>query len=160
RHTALINDISQLQQRRLLSLLTEVASSFEAVQLANLRNRLQHDRPAEELPTKEEIALAVSTVENIVDKLEQSGLLPLTYCIIARQTDRWQRTQTTLVNYKGNHVVVSARSELGGVRLPRLDDHLIIVPWIRIAGTAEMLRFSLEGDSDYSQLWHGFPLRR
>jgi hypothetical protein len=155
KHTALVNDISRPQQRRLLSLLTEVTSSFEAAQVANLRNRLEHDRPTEELPTKEESSLVISTVEDVVEKLEQSGLLPLTYNIISRQTDRWQRPQTTLVNYRGNHVVVSARSELGASKLCKLEDHTIIVPWVRIAGTPEILRFSLEEDSDYVGIWPG-----
>jgi hypothetical protein len=160
RHTALINDISQPQQSRIRSLLTEVTSGFEAIQLTNLRNRLQHDRPVEDLPTQDEIVLAITTVANVVKKLEQSGLFPLTYNINEERTDRWQRKQTTLINYNGNEVVVSERSELAGTSLPELEDHTIIVPWVRIAGTAEVLRFSLEQDSDYVRLWHGYPLRR
>jgi hypothetical protein len=141
-------------------LLTEVTSGFEAIQLTNLRNRLQHDRPVEDLPTQDEIVLAITTVANVVKKLEQSGLFPLTYNINEERTDRWQRKQTTLINYNGNEVVVSERSELAGTSLPELEDHTIIVPWVRIAGTAEVLRFSLEQDSDYVRLWHGYPLRR
>jgi hypothetical protein len=160
KHTLLINDISPPQQRRLLSLLTEVTSSFETAQVANLRNRLQHDRPIEEFPTNEESLSVITTVANVVEKLEQSGLLPLTYNIIARNTDRWQRTQTTLANYKNSHVVISTRSELAGTRLRKLEDHTIIVPWVRIAGTAEMLRFNLEEGSDYVGMWDGYPLRR
>jgi hypothetical protein len=160
KHTALVNDISQSEQRRLLSLLTEVTSSFEGAQVTNLRNRLQHDRPPEDLPTKEESVRVISTVENVVDKLEQSGMLPLTYNIVAQNRDRWDREQTTLSNYKSNQVVVSTRSELEVSGLPELAQNTIIVPWVRIAGTAEMLRFEFEGDSDYARLWDGFPLRR
>jgi hypothetical protein len=106
-HTVFVNDISSSQQKRLLSLLSEVTSSFETSQVANLRNRLEHDRPAEEFPTQQEITAAILTISNVVDKLEQSGLLPLTYNVVDRRTDCWQRTQTTLINYRGSEVVIS-----------------------------------------------------
>lgn len=158
RHKALLLDLRETDRARIIQLLEEITSSLEMADVANVRNRIEHRRP--DFPSQEEIEGACGTLAEVMNKMEHSGVTPLVYLYAGRSVDRYARTVIALRDYKGREILISRPTEYQACRLPSLYEPCILVPWMRLGDSPDTVRFRYEEQSDYREMWHGYPLRR
>jgi hypothetical protein len=96
-----------------------------------------------------------------VRALEHAGLVPTIYATVKVQDDAFRRYEVTSVNYGDRYLKWSPSPALHVIKtLPSVRDPQVIVPSLHLPDTAEVLRFRIEEDSDYRELWRNYPRRR
>ncbi|HCX89684.1 MAG TPA: hypothetical protein DHT43_04015 [Deltaproteobacteria bacterium] len=157
-HKALILDLRKGDCDRIIGLLREITATFEKFQVCNIRNRIEHRRP--DFPSQEEIERACGAVTDTVNKMEAAGVCPLIYLYSGRTVDQYGRNIVMFKDYRGRQIIVNRPSQYSLCRLPSLHWPQIIVPWVHIGDSVELLRFQFEEISDYVKMWRGYPKRR
>jgi hypothetical protein len=159
-HKIMLLDINKEDREKILSALENVTSTLEYSNISNIRNRMQHNRKAQEFPIQTEIEKACEAVSNIVIKMEESGICPLLYLFSSNLTDQYKRSILKLKDYRGREVAFHIPSPFTAADIPTFIRPVIVIPWIHIGETAEMLRFYYQENSDYVNIWQGYPKRK
>jgi hypothetical protein len=157
-HKTFFLDLLETNQKKILELLTEITTTMETSNIANIRNRIEHKRP--DFPTQEEIEDACSILINIIGKMEVAGLCPSIYLYAGGEIDSYTRGYLIFKDYKGREIRIARQSRHNFCSLPSIKRPLLIVPWIHIGDSAEVIYFEIEESSDYVNMWKDYPKRR
>jgi len=157
-HRELILDLTERDCDRMVALLREISATLETCQICNIRNRLEHRRP--DFPNQEEVERACGAVSETVNKMETSGVCPLIYLYAGKIVDQYGRGVTIFKNYRGGKIAINEPSQYRLCRLPSFKQPQIIVPWMHIGNSVELMRFQFEEISDYVKMWREYPKRR
>lgn len=158
RHKALILDLRKGDCGRIIGLLKEITATFEKSQVCDIRNRIEHKRT--DFPNREEIEEACGAIKEIANKMEVAGVCPSIYLYVGRKVDRYRRGVVIFKNYSGKEITVNQPFQYSACRLPSIRVPQIIVPWMHIGDSLELLRFQFEEVSDYVEMWREYPKRR
>jgi hypothetical protein len=63
------------------------------------------------------------------------------------------------MDYKGFNLEIAQPSQFQPLRLPPIDLPQIVVPYMHIGDSFELMRFEFEESSEYSKLLRGYPKR-
>lgn len=157
-HKALILDLRKGDCDRITGLLKETTATLEKSQVCNIRNRIEHKRP--DFPNQDEIEKACALVTDTVNKMEEAGACPLIYLYTGRTVDQYGRSVVMFKDYRKREITVGRPSQYSVCRLPSIRVPQIIVPWMHIGDSFELMRFELEETSDYVEMWREYPKRR
>ena len=157
-HKVLILDIRKGDCDRITGLLREITAMFERAQVCNSRNLIDHKRS--DFPNQEEIEKMCSEIADIVNKMEVAGVCPLIYLYAGKTVDQYRRSVVMFKDYREKEITVSQPSQYSMCKLPSINLPQIIVPWIHIGDSFELMRFQFEETSDYVEMWREYPKRR
>jgi hypothetical protein len=160
RHTTLLLDLQDDDRNRIIHTLRGLTAKMDQAQVCSIRNRMQHRRREHEFPSQDEIESVCSSTGSVVAEMEESGVCPSIYLHAGTFKDRYGRTAVTLRDYKGREVTLHEPSPYSRANPTSFDQPVIVVPWIRIPGSSEPIRFRFEEESEYTELWRGYPKRR
>ena len=111
-------------------------------------------------PNQHEIESVCGVVADIVNKMEKAGVCPLIYLYTGRTVDQYGRSVVMFKNYRQREITVGQPSQYSVCRLPSTRAPQIIVPWMHISDSFELMRFQFEETSDYVEMWREYPKRR
>ncbi len=157
-HKKLILDICQFDSDQLIKHLQEITEELEKSQIAKIRNQLDHKR--DEFPSKDEIEYAVNSVRSIISKAEISGVIPSVYTIVESKSDRYGREVIEFENYDRESISIVRPSQYWSCNLPSLSRPQIIVPYMHIGDSRELIRFEVQESSDFVEMWKNYPKKR
>jgi hypothetical protein len=157
-HEVVILDIRKRDCDRITVLLQEITATFERAQVCNIRNLIDHRRS--DFPNQEEIEKMCSEIADIVNKMEVAGVCPLIYLYAGETVDQYGRSVVMFKDYREREITVSQPSQYSMCKLPSINLPQIIVPWIHIGDSFELMRFQFEETSDYAEMWREYPKRR
>jgi hypothetical protein len=157
-HRVLLLDIRQSDQRRIVDFLSEITTIIEKAEICNIRNRLEHRRT--DFPSQEEIEKAIRDVSNVVEKMEKSGICPLIYVPSKVVGDQFGRTITYYKDYKGREIELYSPSQHEVSIWRRKAAPTILVPWIHLGESIDILSFTYSETSEYEKMWENYPRRR
>jgi hypothetical protein len=157
-HTALILDLRKSDQDRILGLLASVTQSLNNADVAGLRNKLGHRRA--DFPTQQEIEQCCSRIGATIGELEASGLCPTVRLKQTTSLDQFNRGLAILRDFRGREIRHLLPSLFGACRLPGLGGPIVVVPWMHVGDSAELLRFRFSEGSRFKDMWKQFPKRR
>jgi hypothetical protein len=155
---ALILDLQKVDCDRIIGLLRKITFTLETSQVHNIRNRIEHRRP--DFPSYDEIKNACDIVKTIMADMETAGVCPLIYLYAGTNADQYGRDVVTFKDYREREIKINPQSEYLSCGLPSIHTPQIIVPWLHIGDSLELLRFQYEEISDYRKMWRGYPKRR
>lgn len=156
KHTKLFLDFSEKTKTFLLSELADVSVTLDRLKVANVRNRIEHNR--EDFPDQKEIEILLDGLVNLINRMQSSGLAPLSYVQVGMKQDQWGRGSVAFENYLGQEISLPVQVELDSCNLPD-DGYIIIVPSVTFGNSQELVRFRIQQPSKYQDLWQGFPIR-
>jgi hypothetical protein len=157
-HMLLLWDLRKDDSTRIIALLEEVTGVFESSDVSNVRNRIEHKRA--DFPDQSEIEKACHAVTSIMKKMEESGVCPMVYLYAGESVDEYRRKVVKLQDHKGTIIEIEQPSEFSPVGLPSVRQAQIVVPWMHIDDSFELMRFRVEETSDYTKILRTFPKRR
>jgi hypothetical protein len=157
-HTSLFLDIRQRDRDRIIDLLREVTASMESPDVCELRNRLEHRR--RDFPAQEEIEEVCGALTKVFRKMESAGISPLVYYHKGTASDAAGRKVTSFVDYRGRTHDLHHPSQYVLVRLPTAISSLVLVPWLHIGESLDVIRFRIEESSEFTEMWRGYPRRK
>ena len=158
RHKVLLLDLRAGDRDRVIELLREITGRLEKYQVCDIRNRIEHRRP--DFPSREEIEAACGAVADAINKMETAGVCPLIYLYTGRTTDQYRRSLVTFKDYKSREITIRQPSQYRLCGLPSIQVPQVIVPWMHIGDSFELMRFQFEETSDYVKMWQEYPKRR
>jgi hypothetical protein len=154
-HKLLIMDLREVDRDRMISFLREITTELEKAQVCDVRNRIEHRRL--DFPNKAEIERACRAIEETVSKMEAAGICPLIYLYAGMTIDLYRRRFVKLRDYRGREIEIVAPSQYEACNLPSALQPQIVVPWMHIGDSLELLRFRFEETSDYVEMWRDYP---
>ena len=157
-HTVLLLDLRKFDQERLLDFLSEITTALEKVDVCNVRNRLEHRRT--DFPSQEEIEKAILAVSNVIERMEKSGVCPLIYIPSKLVKDQFGRRVIYLKDYKGREIQLYSPSQYEVSKMHAIEGPTIVVPWIHLGDSTDVLSFSYSETSEYEKIWENYPRRR
>jgi hypothetical protein len=156
-HLILWLDLEEQDQKFILDLLNNISHVLEKSKIADIRNRIEHKRL--KFPTPDEIINGINAISEIVNKMEDSGILPSIYFFSGSQTDIYGRDYFRFKNYAGKEIEINLNSEFALCNLPN-HDPLIIVPCMNLGTSIEFFRFKFEETSEFVNMWRNYPKKR
>jgi len=78
-HKVLILDIIKEEQENIIGILKEITKTFDAENICDIRNRIEHKR--EDFPKQNDIENMYEAILDIVKKMEKNGICPTIYFI-------------------------------------------------------------------------------
>lgn len=156
-HTVAILDIQETAAQSIIALLREVGQGLLRGNVKDIRNRIPHT--GGEFPSRAEFETALLAIEQSVLSLEDAGASPLVSLPIRRTTDSFGRASRELVDYRGRKTTLYQPSELTSANIPPPHRPQVIFREARLRGSSEVLRFRFEEESDFVQMWRGYPRR-
>ncbi|MFE3740401.1 hypothetical protein [Streptomyces sp. NPDC059134] len=157
-HTLPFLDLSSDSQDKILDLLKEFTKILEDGGVADVRNRLQHQR--EDFPKEDELLRCLRAIGSFLDSIEISGLCPTLFKSTGNSRDSAGRSSYSFKDYRGRDYVAKRPSGVGRAGLPGLLTDQFIVPVANLNSTTEVLRFSVGARSNYTELWQEWPKYR
>jgi hypothetical protein len=159
KHYRFVFDASRDELDQTIKLLQRSNSSLQQSSVISVRNGVIH--PKQKFPTRTEIDSCCDSLRETVQALEVAGLIPTIYATVKVQDDAFRRVEVTSVNYGDRPLRWSPSPALRAIKsLPSVREPQVIVPSLHLPDTAEVLRFTVEEESDYRELWRSFPKRR
>jgi hypothetical protein len=159
RHTHFIFDMEDEDRKRTLEILQHVNNRIVSTRVLNVRNNIPH--VSELFPSRDEIKECCQILEDLLNDLEQFGLMPTVFVTASVENDSWRRRKVRALDYKGREVMWSVSPSTTCLHnVPPTGAPQIIVPSIRLPETAEPMRVAVHEDSDFSEIWSGFPKRK
>lgn len=95
-----------------------------------------------------------------IQSLKAIGLMPVVWAPVAVRRDSYNRLRITSVEYAGRGFEWSTSPALLRRWQPSARGPQILVRGLHVPGTAEILHFLLEEDSEYTRMWNAYPKRR
>ncbi|MEU2554153.1 hypothetical protein ABZ589_21110 [Streptomyces sp. NPDC013313] len=157
-HTIPFLDLSLDSQNRILDLLKEFTRILEEGGVADVRNRLQHQR--EDFPAEDELLRCLRAIGAFLDGAESSGLCPTLFKSTGNSRDSAGRSSYSFKDYRGRDYVAKRPSGAGRAGLPGLLTDQFIIPVANLSSSTEALRFSVGSRSTYTELWQEWPKYR
>ena len=157
-HTLMILDVADSDKVRIIELLKSVTQKLEAADVCNVRNRIEHRRS--DFPHQTEIESVYKAVSDAATDLELSGILPLIWLTDGVSSDRFGRGKRFFRDFRGRTIGLDQPLHYPSSRMPSFNKTQVIMPWVRIAESSELLRFEYQEGSAFVDVWEGYPRRR
>lgn len=159
-HTHMLQDIRPEDVRTLARVMMEIGLGLTQANVASVRNRLQHNRRPEELPTRSELAGVAEAIRSAAGLIEANGIAPLISFYAGDATDAYARTRIALTDYRGVDAHIMFPSPFGPSCRPSIEGPMIIIPTLRIGHSSECPIFRFVQRSSYTDMWRDYPKRR
>lgn len=155
KHTKLVLDLSERTKADILDILASVTKRLEKAGVASLRNRIEHRR--EDFPRMEEILSVCEEVRDVISELEEHGLSPLIHYFGGSDIDHRGQGEIRFRNYADQERILFQPSLFYSSGLPGTAPPQVVSPVLRIRGSLEPLRFTVEEPSEFNRKWEDFP---
>jgi hypothetical protein len=158
-HEHFIFDAPDHDRLECLKLIGSTSERLQSGSVMQVRNNIEH--LSEPFPTREEVDLCCKSLRKCVGELEEAGLVPVVFTNRKIESDVDRRVRVESCDYKGRVVswfrspVLACIHELPGPQEPQ-----ILVPSVHFPETSEIVRFRLQEDSDFTEMWKDYPKRR
>ncbi|GAB2757765.1 hypothetical protein [Amycolatopsis magusensis] len=150
-------DLSERSRQLLLEVLKSVSSDLNSGGALTVRNGLLHHN--EEVPARDEIVAALSVVVNGISSLVSVGLYPVIFTIYSRDSDMNGRRRINLRSDDGQEVTLKRPSSIQLSGFPTVETPQVVLTRAGLADSGEPLRFEVEFDTAYRDMWTNFPRR-
>jgi hypothetical protein len=154
-HTVPWLDLTTESRNVIVDAVRSVPQVLSRNDVTRVRNQVAHRR--DDFPTGNEVHRVTTALRELVNHLEDTGVLPNVYIREQRRTDLYGRALVTMRDYSGRTVQIAWPSEIGRTGVPSLAGPQTIITCSVISGTAEPLRFRIEEDSEYRRMWAKWP---
>ncbi len=151
-------NLAKESRERLLVSLGEATSILEGGQVADVRNRLEHQR--EDFPTAEEMNRCLRAIEDFLEHVEQSGIYPMTFSSTGYSGDSASRQTFSYIDYRGRQYVMRTPMGIAAPGMPPPTSKQIIFTGAVISESTTPLRFNIGSESSYTDAWQDWPKRR
>jgi hypothetical protein len=162
RHVRLWADASPDALSRIGAAVAACANVLAAVDVASVRNGLEHYREPERFPSTDRILEMVAAARSFITSARTHGLIPNLYWLSGDSTDAFGQRVVTLVDYTNDVQLLHAPRTIVG-----------LLPWRSVASSQPVLvapgnlfdlpnadiLFLVRQDSEYSRYWNGYPAR-
>lgn len=159
-YRALILDLRDQDQKSVLDLLKEVASSLSRANVSNIRNRIEHPREKKEFPCRDEIKRMCEVISNVIKDLIDFGLCPSVFWSTEIHVDSYDRRFTTCKDCRNREIELIISPQHNYCRFPNTSNPLVIVPGVHVGDSGELMRFHFEETSSYTEMWKNFPRKK
>jgi hypothetical protein len=159
RHTRFMFDAPRAELDRMIRMLGDVTARLELSRAVTIRNRIDHH--SESFPAPDDIATCCEVLRRVIEEMETGGLVPVVFSTVKREHDSYGRICIESRCYSGRAINWISSAQLEVVQSsPPISDQQILVPSLHLPGTAEILRFNIEEESDYTDLNSRYLHRR
>jgi hypothetical protein len=156
-HTVPFLDLLPESSDTIQKALREVTQRLNGSGISGARNEWLHGRRT--LASLERLREGLDGVREAVQQLEESGFVRQLYVRTRMTVDSDGRTLIVLAHPSGRQVSLHRPSTFAWLRLPGTAVSQYVMKSAYFAEPAEALRFVLEVESPYSQMWSDFPKR-
>jgi hypothetical protein len=158
-HEHFIFDAPSHDRLECLKLIGSVSDRLQSGSIMPVRNNIEH--LSEPFPTGDEIDLCCKLLRSCIGELEEAGLFPVVFTTSKTASDGYRRMRVESRDYKGRLVSWFRSPALSCMHdLPSPQEPHILVPSVRLPETSEIVRFRLEEESDFTEMWRDYPKRR
>lgn len=157
-HTHAFLDLLPDSKTRLLSTLREVSRGLVNARVSDIRNEQVHYRRS--TADLEKLQQALTAAKDAVDLLDRAGLTRVPYARKSAQRDAWGRMTYVLSAVNGREIAFVLPTSFDWLRLPGFSGRQYVVPDAQFGEPNGILRFRLGFNSEYAEMWSGFPRRR
>src|SRR6266540_18777 len=157
RHKYAILDMDENAVNNAISLLRQTALTLKRTKLMEIRNRIPHAGGT--FPSKDEFQSMLSAVELTIVALEDAGASPLVCHVSESVGDSYGREYSEVADYRGKRTRLYMPREMSRSGLPSTTTPQVIFVSALLRDSAEVLRFSVEEDSEYARMWSNYPRR-
>jgi len=151
-------DLTRESQENIIQVIRESARILKSGQVDEVRNVTIH--PDRTFPAQDVLLAAIDSADNVLRTVEQAGLIPITSSMRRREIDRDNREVITLETPGRDNIQFMRPTACVLTGFPRLSEQQYIVPSAIFDGTNEVLRFGIREESEYSQRWENYPVRK
>ncbi len=156
KHRHFVLDMASGDRDQCLSLMLATTEQLERSNLLDVRNRVDHY--AETFPRAEEVTRCCDLVSGAIRRLEEGGYIPSLFATVRIEVDGYGRELVTSRSYSGAHLRWWRSPSLKAVRsLPNPREPQVLVPSICVPESNEILRFRMQEDSAFTELWKDYP---
>jgi hypothetical protein len=141
-----------------LRLLNTLGTSLQQEFILGTRNGIVH--PKKQFPSREDLLRCCTVLRDSMMQLESAGLVPILWGTIELLTDAFGRKRVTSTDYAGGVRNWFPSPALQTIpTLPPLNSPQVLVSCFHIASTNEPLRFRMQEESDFTEMWKDYPKR-
>lgn len=158
-HTIAYLDLLPGSRGTIIKTLEEISSRFISGQVSEARNDWLHGQRTSSVESLDRLREGIDDVREAVRHIEESGMSRQGYAAVSDIEDGNQRRTVVLTSLDGRNTSLFGPSPFSWLRLPRLTAVQCVMNSARFAEPAECLRFTVEVDSPYSQMWDNYPRR-
>lgn len=155
KHVVPFLDLTATSRAQIHTTLRSATQGLLASSAMEVRNGLLHYRRSN--VDLKKLVGSLEAVESVIRKLESQGLVRIVYRRQRVETDRWGRSLHTLADATGSERAISRPSAYAWVNLPKLDEAQYLMTVAQFDQFGEYLRFRPGSDSEFREMWSGFP---
>lgn len=157
-HNVAFLDLTADSRQLIMTALAEVSQHLLKADAPRVRNEHVHFRRS--TADLDALANCLSEVEVAVRRLEACGFSRILFRQVARESDRWGRTICRLSDVRNRDIIFRRPSPYTWISMPRLSVPQYLMLSAKFAEPNEMLRLVPKVDSQFVEMWAGFPRRR
>lgn len=158
-HTIPYLDLLPGSRSAIIKTLEEITNQFVSGQVSEARNDWMHGQRTTPVESLDRLREGIDDVREAVRHIEESGMSRQGYTAVSDTTDGDHRRTVVLAGPDGRNISLFGPSPFSWLRLPRLTAMQYVMNSARFAEPIECLRFTLEVESPYSQMWENYPRR-
>lgn len=156
KHNAYVCDASEADVKLIRSICDGINVKLQESRVFEIRNKLEHNN--EELPSAKDMLKGTELLCEVVSDIQDFGLIPVIFAMKDRHIDSFGRERIVSRDGMGRELTWQPSAALQAIKsLPAKDEPQIIVQGLNIPETNEPLRFVIEEDSDYVDMWKEYP---
>jgi hypothetical protein len=156
-HTVPFLDLLEGSRASIIEALKEVSAMLVASEISDARNEWLHGRRT--MANVDRLRFGLEKVGEAINRITESGFSRDRYYWVRNDADGDGRRTAVLANSSGRKVTLFRPSQFQWLGLPRLSDSWYVVHTARFAEPSEVLRFGVEFDSPYANMWANYPRR-
>ena len=137
--------------------LEEISKALVASDISEARNEWIHGRRT--IADLERLRLGLERVGEAIYRITESGFSRERYNWVRNDVDGDGRSTAMLATSSGREIALFRPTPFAWLGLPHLANSWYVVHSARFAEPSEVLRFSVEFDSPYAQMWADYPRR-
>ena len=134
-----------------------ITERLKGVDVTDTRNYWVHARRT--MANMEQLEEVLESVRAAVQQIEDSGFARQLYVRVRDELDGDGRRTVTLANSSGREITFFRPSPFDWLHLPALGSGQYVMNSARFAEPSEALRFMVEVESPYSEMWANYPRR-
>jgi hypothetical protein len=158
-HTMVFLDLMPASRATIVRALEEITNRLLSGRVSETRNLWSHGQKQLSTSSLDDLHEAVEATREAVQTIEECGFARQQYHRINDVIDGDNRRTSILASPGGRQVSLFGPSPFSWLRLPVLNEPQYVMTSARFAEPTECLRFSVEVESPYSQMWDKFPRR-
>ena len=158
-HTVPYLDLLPQARAQIVKTLEDISRRFIAGRVSEARNEWMHGQRTSAPESLDQLREGVDDVREAVLQLEENGMSLQGYSILGDTVDGDDRRKVVLSSPGGRTFSLYGPSAFSWLRLPKLTAVQYVMNSARFAEPSECLRFTIEVESPYSQMWADYPRR-